>query len=242
MTIGLQEKPAQLLPRSSVPVVFSHDAGRISMPHVLFHRALQLLENVSHGNASAPQDPLSPGRSTSVHLCAPVTNVTVHNGLLALERPGACFQFDGARVSFVCVAQMSHGRRERHTSCFDALFPGLSHLDFQCGLKLFSRIPPGIFVEQTLPHILDRVVDALYLCPRLKAQLLARRIRHVGLHALVCFIAQLVYDLCRLDFEGFEGGWKESCECIATLVVDLVDKWLCKLFWEESVKSASLIT
>lgn len=137
---------------------------------------------------------------------------------------------------------MSSGRRERHTTCFAGLFPGLSHLDFYCGFKLVSHIPPGVTVEQILPHILDRIVDAVYLCPRLKAQLLARRIRHVGMHAPVCFIAQLVYDLCRLVLEVFESGWKESLECIVTLVVDLVNKRACELCWEELVKLASSIT
>lgn len=140
------------------------------------------------------------------------------------------------------ATNVSREKGERPTGYFYALLPGLSHLDLQCGFKLVSHIPSGILVHQILPHILDRVVDAFYLCPGLKAQLLARRIRHVGLHALVCFIAQLVYELCRLDFEGFEGGWKEFFECIATLVVDLVNQWLCKLCWEELAKSASLTT
>lgn len=63
----------------------------------------------------------------------------------------------------------------------------------------------------------------------------------MGPHALVCLIAQLINDLCNLDSEVFEGGWKESCECIVTLVINLVNKRLCKLCWEELVKSASLI-
>lgn len=169
MTISLHEKPAQLLPRGSVPVISSHDAGRVSMPHVLAHRALQIFESVSHGNASAPQDLLNPGRSTSVHLCALFANLTFHNGLLALERPGTCSNLTVVESAIVCVQQMSRGRRERPTGYFDALFPGLSHLDFQCGFKLISRVPPRILVDQTPLHIMERVVDALYLCPHLKA-------------------------------------------------------------------------
>lgn len=62
------------------------------------------------------------------------------------------------------------------------------------------------------------------------AQLLARRLRHVWSHALFCFIAQIVNDLCRSGFEIFEGGGKKMCECALPAVVNLVNERLGKLW------------
>lgn len=90
MSIGVDEKPAQILPHGSIAVLSRHDAGLVGVPHVPIHRALQILDSLFHIVALVPQHILDSGQSTSVNLYAPVANVTLHDGLLALERSLAC--------------------------------------------------------------------------------------------------------------------------------------------------------
>lgn len=134
------------------------------------------------------KDPLDFGRSTSIHTCASVTDVTVHNGLLPLERPRPCSSHTMCQVKSAGMQQFPRGRQGGPTDYFDAFFPGVAHLVLHGGFKLLPRLPPGIIADQCHFQIIEQLANAFYLGFHLNAQLLTRGISHVALHALACLI------------------------------------------------------